>query len=253
MAERVIIREYSFTDVEELTEFWHETFFDDKNLIKQFFELLPNLGRGYVAVAGNRLLGMVFVLNFMSGGSKYGYIYALAVKAQYRGKGIGGLLMSHCAKNHPRLCTLPADASLYTWYEKKLGMKYRTRCRYDKFLPEDSEGVIKVLSHTEYAAKRSEFSLETKYPMEWYEYQRELCRTYGGGMFAYGRSIACGYVENGVLKILECLGSTDFLPMLCARIGADYAEMRRLSFDGSDFICSNMPISETFNLNLALD
>ena len=253
MAERVVIREYSFLDVEELIELWHETFSDDKSLIKHFFELLPNMGRGYVAVAGTRLLGMVFVLNFMAGGCKYGYIYALAVKEQYRGKGIGSLLMSHCGKIYPRLCTLPAESSLYAWYEERLGMKYRTRCRYDKFLPEDYEGTIRAISHTEYAARRGEFALETKHPMEWYEFQRELCRSYGGGMFAYGRSIACGYVENNVLVIIECLGSTDFIPMLCHQLKADYAEMRRFAFDGSDFICSNMPIPETLNFNLTLD
>ena len=251
--ERVIIREYGNSDVEELVQFWHDTFYDDKPLVRQFFSLLPKMGTGYVAVAGSRLLGMVFVLNLVIEGKRFGYIYALAVKEQYRSKGIGGALLKHCASIHPALCTFPAEPELYKWYEEKLGMRYRTRCKYDRIEPENGVGDIKVLSHTEYAAKRSEYKLETRYPMEWYEYQRELCRNYGGGMFAFGKSIACGYIENGVLKIMECLGSTDFIPMLCHRLGAHYAEVRRLAFNGGDFICSNVPISDTVNLSLALD
>ena len=251
--ERVIIREYCESDIPELIELWNETFYDDKGLIEQFFQLLPKMGVGYVAVAGSRLLGMVYVLNFSVDGRVFGYIYALAVKEEYRFKGIGGALVAHCGRIHPRLCTLPADRSLYDWYAVKAKMTYRTFCRYDRIMPENSEGVIKVLSHTEYAAKRSEFGLETKYPVEWYEYQRELCRTYGGGMFSFGRSIACGYVERGVLKILECLGSSDFIPVLCYRLGAEYAEIRRPAIAGDEFICANVAIPDTLNLNLALD
>ncbi len=251
--EKVTIREYHVSDTAELIDLWNSIFYDDKVLIKRFYELLPQFGSGYVAEAGGKIIGMAHVLNLAIEQKKFGYVYAVGVMEEYRSKGIGSALMAHCRRLHPRLCTFPASASLYGWYEKKLGMHYRSRCRYDKIAPEDSDGAIKVLSATEYAARRSEYKPAVRYPMEWYEYQRELCRTYGGGMFSYGKSIACGYIENGVLKISECLGSTDFIPMLCYRLGADFAEVRRLAFEGDDFICSNTAIADTLDFGLALD
>lgn len=251
--ERVSIREYRVSDVPALIELWNEVFYDEKSLIKRFFELLPQLGCGYVAEAGGTVIGMAYVLNLAIEQKKFGYVYAVAVNEEYRSKGIGSALMACCRKNHQRLCTFPATTSLYSWYERTLGMTYRSHCRYDRLAPEASEGAIRILSAEEYAARRSEYKPEVRYPMEWYEYQRTLCRTYGGGMFAYGKSIACGYLENGVLRITECLGSTDFIPMLCHRLGADHAEVRRLSFDGSSFICANAPIADTLDFGLALD
>ncbi|MDO4816005.1 MAG: GNAT family N-acetyltransferase [Bacillota bacterium] len=251
--ERVSIREYRASDVPALIELWNEVFYDEKSLIKRFFELLPQFGCGYVAAAGGKVIGMAYVLNLAIEQEKFGYVYAVAVSEEYRSKGIGSALMAYCRKNHQRLCTFPASTALYSWYEKTLGMTYRSHCRYDKIAPEASDGAIRILSAEEYAARRSEYKPEVRYPMEWYEYQRTLCRTYGGGMFAYGKSIACGYLENGVLRITECLGSTDFIPMLCHRLGADYAEVRRLSFEGSSFICANSPIADTLDFGLALD
>ncbi|MCF0137762.1 MAG: GNAT family N-acetyltransferase [Oscillospiraceae bacterium] len=250
---KVSIREYRETDVPVLTALWNEVFYDDIALIGRFFELLPKLGRGYVADVEGEIIGMAYVLNLFLEQQKFGYIYAVAVKEEYRSRSVGTALLTRCRKDTPKLCTFPATDSLYQWYQSKLGMTYLSHCRYEKIPPKDSEGAIKVLSASEYAARRSEYNPAVRYPIEWYEYQRELCRTYGGGMFAYGRAIACGYIENGVLKISECLGSADFIPMLCSRLGADHAEIRRVSFEGNAYICSNSPISDTLDFGLALD
>jgi len=251
--DKIVIREYKPADIPELTKLWNEVFYDDLDLIGKFFRLLPGMGTGFVAYDGGKPVGMAFVLNTEIDRVKLGYIYAVAVSPEYRSRGIGADILKRCAKHQPRLCTFPASASLYLWYGSVLGMNRRSRCHYDKILPEDSAGSIRILSAEEYAVRRSEYKPQVRYPLEWYEYQRELCRTYGGGMFAYGKSIACGYIENGVLKICECLGSSDFIPMLCHRLEAQYAEVRRISFEGDSFICSNYPIPDTLEFGLALD
>lgn len=292
---RVFIDDYKTCKRSELVDLWSCAFGDEEKLIEKFFHLLPEMGRGFVAIAGGKLIGMAYVLNFTVKDEVFGYLYALAVKEEYRGNGIGQMLVKHCLELYPRLCTFPANKNLYKWYDEKCGMKYRTYCVYDRIESESavefkkaadsieylfgdgekrndyltgvkkSETKVVSLSSADYAGRRSQFSIDTRYPVAWYEYQRELCRTYGGGMFAFGRSIACGYKEsetvNGrtvkVLKIGEYFWSSDFIPMLCDCLDADYAMVRRVAFkdtkNSSPFICANVPIPDTLAFGLALD
>ena len=255
----VKLREYEDADVGALCSLWESVFGDKPELIQEFFRLLPGMGFCAVAELDGEIVGMASVLTALElvtpGGdaARCGYVYAVAVKPEVRGKGAGTALMKHCRRMFSRLCTLPASEGLYSWYADCLGADKVSRCIYETIAAKASDVEIKNLSSAEYAAMRSEYKLNTAFPLAWYEYQRELCRYYGGGMFRSGRSIACGYLEDGVLKIKECLGPTDLIPELCRRLGAEKAEIRTAFHAGKPFIAASFPLPETLNMCIALD
>ena len=247
------IREYTKNDLPFMTALWGDAFGDAEVLVRRFYELLPEMGTAFVAECNGVPVGMANVLCAVVCGQRCGYVYAVAVKPEVRGKGAGTALMKHCRRMFSRLCTLPASEGLYSWYADCLGADKVSRCIYETIAAGASDVEIKNLSSAEYAAMRSEYKLNTAFPLAWYEYQRELCRYYGGGMFRSGRSIACGYLEDGVLKIKECLGPTDFIPELCRRLGAEKAEIRTAFHAGKPFIAASFPLPETLNMCIALD
>lgn len=251
--EKVIIKRYSKEDIPALTELWYAAFGDEKALIGRFFELLPEMGTAYIAEYCGKIIGMTSVLAAVIGDKRCGYVYAVAVDEEYRSHGIGAALMRYCREQFPRLCTLPASKGLYTWYGDTLGTDKISRCRYEEVKAQKGSLEIKNLSSAEYAAIRSDFKLGTAFPLAWYEYERELCRAYGGGMFRCGRSIACGYIDDGVLYIKEYLGYDDFIPELCDRLGAEKAVIRTAFHAGEAFIAANFPLPEKLNMSIALD
>ncbi len=251
--ERMIIKQYSKNEIPRLIELWHTAFGDDEKLVSRFFELLPEMGTAYVAEYGDRIIGMTSVLAAVIEGKRCGYVYAVAVDETYRGKGVGTELMRYCRERFPRLCTLPASSGLYAWYESNLGTDKLSRCTYEEKEAKHTDCDIKNLSGAEYAAMRSEFKQNTAFPLAWYEYERELCRAYGGGMFRCGRSIACGYLDDGVLYVKECLGNDDFIPELCERLGAKKAIVRSSFHAGEPFIAANFTLPEKLDMSIALD
>lgn len=251
--ERVIIRQYSKADVPRLTELWQAAFGDEKELICRFFELLPEMGTAYVAEYGGTVIGMANVLAAVIEGQRCGYVYAVAVDEAYRSRGVGAELMRRINEKFPRLCTLPASQGLYAWYEKNLGTDRISRCIYEEIPAKQGDFEIKSISSAEYAATRCEFKLGTAFPLAWYEYERELCRTYGGGMFRCGRAISCGYLENGVLYIKESLGGDEYIPELCLRLGAEKAVIRTAFHAGEAFVAANFALPEKLNMSIALD
>ena len=68
--------------------------------------------------------------------SRRAYIYAVAVDDSARGQGIGAELTRACMRNAWEYsadicCTLPAEASLYDWYESRCGLAAASFCTYE--------------------------------------------------------------------------------------------------------------------------
>ncbi len=134
------IREYTENDIPALISLWMEIFGDSRTLVETFFRLLPKIGSCMVAESSRSICGMASMLTdcCLAGGSStfrdtaihFGYLYGVAVRPEYRGKGIGAAL-SRAAAQYARakaceyVSTLPADAGLYSMYEKTIG----TSCR----------------------------------------------------------------------------------------------------------------------------
>ena len=154
------IREYKIFDVPAMRRLWHETFQDPEELTEIFYLMLPDMGSAVVAVEDKKVIGMANVINGMElidGGKDApicGYIYAVAVLPEYRGKGIGRALCLEAEKLAKKresslVCTLPSELSLYNYYKDVLGFEavlhrkaYEVKC--------DALELCMELSSTEY-------------------------------------------------------------------------------------------------------
>ena len=157
---KFLIRGYAPADEAALTALWKRCFGDSEELIHGFFALLPELGAGVTAELDGKPVGMAFAICGMalSSGEKCGYIYAVAVDESCRGFGAGAAL-TRAAADAARglgaeiICTLPAEASLYPWYEKLISTRF-TLCRRRGIIPAGKARGFAPLSTAEYNARR---------------------------------------------------------------------------------------------------
>lgn len=256
MTEDIIIRPYVDTDIPELCGIWQSAFGDEKSLIEKFFELLPDMGKGFVAERNGEVLGMLYMLDAYCGEKAIGYVYAVAVKKQYRRQGIGRKLCNMAAgMDYDIIATLPAEKGLYAWYEKVLGTRPALYGKREKLLPGKGKAYYEI-DAAEYGDIRNRLLCGTAhidFPGNYLRFQEEICRTYGGGMYAGDNGIACGYIEDGMLYIKEALGDTSFLPALCEALGASYAVIRTADSSGEPFIAAMGALPIDCEWNLALD
>lgn len=256
MTDSIIIRLYESSDTPALCCIWQDAFGDEKSLILRFFELLPDMGKGFAAESNGEVVGMLYMLDATCGKKKIGYVYAVAVKKELRGHGIGRMLCEAASKmDYDIIATLPAEKGLYAWYEKVLGTKPALYGKHEKLLPCKGKAFYEI-DAIEYGNIRSRLlrgKTHIDFPDNYLRFQEEICRTYGGGMYAGSGGIACGYVEDGILYIKEALGDTSFLPALCEALGASYAVIRTSACSGEPFIAAVGALPLDCEWNLALD
>ncbi len=262
------ITEYKSEDIPSLKRLWIETFHDEPKLVDRFFELLPSMGKGFVAESNGELFGAAYVLHAElrsadNSVTKLGYIYAVAVDKAARDNGIGAELTRACKRycwqnNIDICCTLPAEHSLYGWYKKVGGFEPASYCTYETIAASDNDIDITELYADEYSFRRIDILRNKNYVNFDYGYllyQKALFKTYIGGFFAYKDGIACGYLDGDTLLIKEALNCCpEFIPALCKRLGASKALIRRAADDGEPFIAayeaSSLPSDTVWNLAL---
>ena len=213
-----------------LVSLWQRVFGDPAELAEGFLRLLPEMGGGVAALRGGRILAAAYVVTGMSlrlsGGvqERCGYIYAVAAEVESRGLGLGMAVTRAAAAlgrelGAERICTLPANAGLYPWYEKLLGVRcalYRQR----QVLESRPGPAPQPLGAAEYARRR-EALLRGRPHLRLSEAAMRLeeanCRASGGFLCAVGGGIAAAYVVDGVTEVRELLGAP---PEAAASLGA---------------------------------
>ncbi len=256
MTEDIIIRPYKTEDIPALTGIWQEAFGDEKELIDSFYSLLPDMGRGFVAEKDGKVIGMLHMLDAKFEDKRIGYVYAVAVKLEYRRRGIGRALCNAAMEmDYDIIATLPAEKDLYAWYEKVLGTKPALYGKHEKLLPGEGKFYYEVDAE-EYGCIRRNLLRDKPhidFPENYLKFQEEICRTYGGGMYAGIGGLACGYVEDSMLYVKEALGDVSFLPAVCSNLGANYAVIRRSDPCGEPFIAAQGDFPAECEWNIALD
>ncbi len=262
------IHEYRPEEVGALKALWRDVFGDAQSVIDSFFELLPSMGTGFTAAFDGEIFGAAYVLDTFlhlpdSSTKKASYIYAVAVDGSARGKGLGAELTRSCMRyawesGADLCCTLPAEPSLYDWYKSRCGFETASFCSYETIPAGNDTGNIKRLHADEYAFLREDMLRGRAHISFYYgflSFQEAIFSEYGGGFFACGNGIACGYVEGNVLYIKEALGDTpEFIAALCAMLGAKKAIVRRASEHGERYVAaylkSEYPPDTIWNLTL---
>lgn len=261
-----IIRQVRPEDAAELAALWNRVFGDPEELALAFLSLLPSLGGGVCAEEGGKLLGAAYtVTDFTVGEKRAAYLYAVGVLPEARGLGLGERLTKEAAALGRRLgadfvCTLPANAPLYPWYEERIGVR-SALYRVEERIKSRPGPEALPLSPEAYGLRREELlrgrAHVTAGPAA-LRYEKENCRCFGGDLYALGTAVAAASVDEGETRIRELLAPEgEDLKLLAAalgdRLGTEQALLLRPADEGQPYLAADVPLPADLIWNLTLD
>lgn len=97
---------------------WREAFGDSEEEIKFFTDNCKD-ARCLARFDGEELAAMLFLVDCVCSGENVKYIYAACTYKKFRKNGCMQSLLEYCEKNYNRLCLIPADEALCSYYAKR--------------------------------------------------------------------------------------------------------------------------------------
>ena len=265
-----LIREYAAEDVPELIKLWTAVFDDTASMAEKFFDALPDIGGGVVALIGEETVGAAYTINGQEliCGNKHtpiGYIYGVGVVEKYRHRGIGEKLVGavcELSRKHGAevLSCLPAEEGLYAWYEEIADFEYTMKCEKLTVKAATSAPVTR-LSAAEYMTRR-EKKLEGKTYIRLSEhamdFERQLLEEYGGGFFASEDGLCAAYNDNGKALAREVIArgrdaAIRAAESVGAALGTSECELRLPTTSGGLYVASDKPLPDGCIWNLTFD
>ena len=258
------IREIRPVDHAALVALWHGVFGDPEDYVETFLRFLPEMGGGVAAFEEGRPLGAAYMITALQlregeNSRRCGYLYAVAVRPEARGRGVGAALSQAAAalgrkRGAALICTWPAEPGLYAWYERVLGARcalYRS-CRERKSAPGPA---VRPLDPAAYAQRREELlagrphlSLEPAAM----GFEAVMLGAYGGGLFSVGDGLAAACVDGDTAEIHELLGASDAeAAALGAALGAETARLWQPAAQGRPYLSfapDELPRDTVWNL-----
>ena len=247
-----LIRRCAPGDAPGLAALWHRVFEDPEELALDFLRLLPELGGGVLAEVENKVIGAAYIVTALSLGSlRPAYLYAVAVAPEYRGLGLGKALTRSAAALGRELgadfiCTLPANAGLYPWYEQLIGTRCALYRKQERF-PCRAGGAVVPLSAEEYGERREALLAGlphlSLHPAA-LRFEQCNCRRFGGDLLAVGDGIAAVYRdEDGLAVIRELLCPApsrrrELAAAAGAALGAERVELYTPAPEGRAFLAA---------------
>ena len=226
------------------------------------------MGTGFVAELDGEIFGAAYVLDaflYLPGGEtkKLAYIYAVSVDESAQGAASAPSLRGHACETHGTTRQISAARC-------RQRMRFMIGTKAAAVLPlqaiaDTREAVasaeidgIRRLCADEYGFLREDMLNGHAHVSFYYGYlrfQEEIFTSSVGGFFEYQGGLVCGYVENGIFYVKEALGDTpEFIPALCASLGAGKAVIRRASAHGERYIAAyqskDFPPDTVWNLTL---
>ena len=265
-----VIREYVKEDIPALKKLWIDVFGDTEGFCDRFFEALPDMGSGVVAEINGETVGAAYTLNgqeLVENGKRsvIGYIYGVGVYEKYRGRGIGGALVKAVYELSKKreavtVTTLPAEGSLYEWYERIIGLKCTLhRERFE--LECQPVEMTMPLSSSEYMMWREKLlSDRTHIHLSNYalEFEKQLLNEYGGGYYMTESGICAAYLDGDTALVREALcPSREDCLKAAASVGAAMGAKKCVLFlpseTGESYIASDKPLPPDCVWNLTFD
>lgn len=254
------IRRAAAADLPVLTRLWQTAFGDPPELIGAFYHRFPPQAAAWVVEVN----GTVVTAAHLLGGRLHtadgttlpcAYVYAASTDPAQQGHGYASALMRRFAAeadaNGCVLYTLPAEASLYAWYQSVMGTTQTargTRLRIARAPDMQCPPVIERVSAQEYAALREQ-ALRGRAHVELsaalLAFQADLCDLCGGALVRIASGCAVVERDGAQLLIKELLG-TDVLPAvqaLLAGFGAQEAQLCVQRPDGAQALAAYRPLS----------
>lgn len=268
MSKDYIIRPVAGRDFPELSALWARCFGDGDDYIGAFFALLPKLGAGAAAERGGKAVGMAYaiIMELAEGAKsrKLGYIYAVAVNESCRGLGMGAALSKAAADAARELgaesiCTLPAEDSLYPWYEKLIGTRYLLRRRQDRLPAAFGAEGVKISAH-EYNTRREALLAAVPHlriSEGCAELLQALCECNGGALIRLPEGLAAAYLEGDVCIIRELICPDKqrnyYASAAAYMLGAKSAQYFTPDKEGEKYIALDREIPADTLWNIAFD
>ncbi len=156
----MIIKNPAVSRIPELKALWKEAFGDTDRFIDAFFRSAFSEERSLCAIEEDSVAAALYFFDCEFGGKKIAYLYAIATKKEYRGRGYCSTLMEHTHKELKKLgyvgaILVPANKDLFAFYER---LGYETSSYIEEFTETASDKKISVfeIGAEEYAKRRRE-------------------------------------------------------------------------------------------------
>lgn len=249
------IRNYRPGDRAALTALWRQVFGDPEAVVAAFFDALPRMGIGAVAEAEGRPVGAAYVLDALSlvdaagRERRCGYLYAVAVDPAHRHQGLGASLSREAAALSLRrgaewICTLPAEPSLYAWYEEMLGL----RCalyRKSYAVTAKPGPPAERLCPADYLTRRETLLTGTPHlrpSPAVMDFAGQFFALFGGGLYACGGGLCAAYVDGGQPLIRELIApagaAADVAAFLCDALGCRAGQFLLPAIEGEPYLAA---------------
>lgn len=213
-----VLRSWKPDDLPQLKALWRIAFGDSDEYIDSFHEAFLRGDACVVAEADGAVVSAMYAVHgirlfpYRKNVLSAGYAYALATLPDYRGRGIGSAVYrAVCEKileTSDAACVLPAEESLYPFYEKDTGASAFGGIREGRITKADLTGISAPMMARvpawQYAGMR-EWILggmpHAVFPDEQYDFMEAS----GTEFFMMEGGVAAAETDNGVCRILELL------------------------------------------------
>lgn len=230
------IRYSNQTDIPQIKNLMNSVFGDEESFLIRFFNLFYQ-DNVLIAEANNCIVSMAFLLpnNIMIQGQLFPitYLYACATHVEYRGKGLMSRIISKayedvCKKGELGLILLPANESLYHYYEN---LGFKNSFFFDEILFSQEENIApnvnssfkieKITAETYYQLRNITLTTELSIfnPLQYFLFMEMTPEENEQGfylIYSQNEPIAICYLSkvNTILRVKELLPSDIDLPQL---------------------------------------
>ena len=213
-----IIRDGKPEDRPALKALWKIAFGDSDEFIDGFFAAFLKPGGCVTAEADGKVVSAMYIIGenrlfpFRNKSLSAGYTYALATLPEYRGRGIGTAVYRAACERALQAadaaCVLPAEASLYPFYENASGASPISYVREARFTRDELRGLPRANAARfpayQYAGIREQ--LLSGYPHAFLHPEiYDLLEENGCEFFVLERGLAAAETEDGVCRVRELI------------------------------------------------